>query len=111
MPSKNTTSSTANNDGTTKTSEAAADLQKELLEAYEEASRAWLARAQSEIALWSQLSAKLASTRSVPEALQAFTEATSQRMKMTAEDGQRLMDDYQRITQKLITSWTTRWPK
>ena len=125
MPSKSTASSIAGNDGTTtgrawttlppntgqETAEAAAVLQKDLVEVYEEASSAWLTRVQSEVALWSQLSAKLASSRSIPEALQAFTESTSQRMKMTAEDGQRLINDYQRITEKLIRSWTTQWPK
>jgi hypothetical protein len=48
--------------------EAALALQKELLEAYDQASRDWLARVQSELALWSDLGKKLVSTRSVPEA-------------------------------------------
>src|SRR5262249_33905131 len=43
--------------------------QKELLEACEQASRAWLARIKSEVDLWSGLATKLASTRSGPEAL------------------------------------------
>jgi hypothetical protein len=61
-------------------------LQKELLEAYEQASRAWLARVQSEVALWSELATKLTATRPVPEALEAYTKCVSQRMQMTAEE-------------------------
>ncbi len=52
--------------------EAALALQKDLLAAYEEASRTWLARIQSEVALWSDLATKLAGTRTVPEALEVY---------------------------------------
>ena len=45
------------------------NLQKELLETYEQASRAWLDRVRSEVELWSRLGAKLTATRSVPEAM------------------------------------------
>ena len=38
--------------------EAAMALQKDLLASYEEASRAWLARVQSEVALWSDLASR-----------------------------------------------------
>lgn len=90
--------------------DAMANLQKELLEAYEQASRAWLARVQSEIDLWSRLAAKLPAARSVPEALQAYQECLAQRMQMTAEDGRRLLDDCQKITQKVTHSLSNGWP-
>jgi len=48
------------------------NLQKELFEVYEQASRAWLDRVKSEMALWSELSTKLSATRSVPEALGVY---------------------------------------
>jgi hypothetical protein len=80
-------------------------LQKELLEAYEQASRDWLARVQSELALWSDLGKKLASTRSVPEAIEAYRECLSAQMKMTAEDGQHLFNDWQQVTQKVTKSF------
>jgi hypothetical protein len=70
--------------------DALANLQRELLEAYEQASRAWLARVQSEADLWSRLAMKLQATRSVPEAMQAYQGCISQRMQMAAEDGRRL---------------------
>ena len=90
--------------------EAAAALQKELLEFYAQASSAWLARVQSEVALWSELAKKLTSTRSVPEALEAYTKCVSQQMQMTAEDGQRLFNDCQQITQKITKSLATGLP-
>src|SRR5262245_22739548 len=84
--------------------EAAAALQKELLDAYEQTSRAWLARVQSEVALWSDLAARLAATRNFSEALEAYNQCVSQQMRMTAEDGKRLLDDCQQITQKISKS-------
>jgi hypothetical protein len=47
--------------------------------------------------LWSELATKLTATRSVPEALEAYT----QRMQVTAEHGQRVFKDCQQITQKI----------
>lgn len=73
------------------------NLQKELLNAYEEASRAWLSRVKSEVELWSNLAAKLNASRSVPEGLETYRDCVSQRVQMAAEDGQRLFDDGQKI--------------
>ena len=42
--------------------EVAATLQREILEGCEQLNRAWLARMQSEIALWSELASDLTST-------------------------------------------------
>jgi len=81
--------------------EAGIAIQKELLDAYEKAGCAWLARVKSEVELWSQLAAKLATVHSVPEAIEACTKSVSQQMQMTAEDGQRLLHDYQEITQRI----------
>jgi hypothetical protein len=39
--------------------DAVLNLQKELLDTYEEASRAWLSRVKSEVELWSNLASKL----------------------------------------------------
>jgi hypothetical protein len=88
--------------------EAALALQKELLASYEESSRAWLARMQSEVALWSDLAAKMTATRTVPEAFETYAKCVSERMKMAADDGRRLADEAQEITQKitkLLGSW------
>jgi Phasin protein len=85
-------------------------MQKELLDSYEQASRAWLARVKSEVDLWSALAAKLSTTRSVPEALNAYQECAAQRMQMAAEDGQRLLAECQKITQQLTGSLSNGWP-
>ncbi len=89
--------------------EATVALQKEILEAYEQASRAWLERVQSEVAMWSDVATKLTASRSVPEALEVYIKCVSQRMQMTAEDGQRLFKDYQQITQKITNALGKVW--
>jgi Phasin protein len=81
--------------------EAMLGVQKELLEACEQASRAWLDRIKSEVDLWSGLATKLASTRSAPEALSAYQECLTQRMQMAAKDWRRLSDDYQKVMQTI----------
>ena len=85
------------------------DMQKELLDAYEQASRAWLARAKSEADLWSELATKLSASRTFPDALGAYQECVSQRMQLTAEDGRRLFDECQKITQKITQSLSGGW--
>lgn len=115
MASKETTGSTGAKAGSPPLmnwgrTEAAMSLQKELLESYEQASRAWLARVQSEIALWSDLATKLTATRTVPEALEAYSKCVSQRMQMAADDGRRLADESQQITQKIAKSLGNGWP-
>ena len=79
----------------------AAATQKELLDGYEQATRHWIDRTQSEMTLWANLGSKLATTRSVPEAYEAFGKCVSQQMKMTAEDAQRLLNDYEQMRQKV----------
>jgi hypothetical protein len=90
--------------------DAIANLQREVLEAYEQASRAWVARVQSEIELWSGLATKLATTRYVPDAMQAYQHCISQRMQMAAEDGRRLSEECQKVMQKITTSLTNGSP-
>jgi hypothetical protein len=90
--------------------EAMVGMQKELLEAYEQASRTWLARVKSEVDLWSQLAGKLSATRSPSEAMQAYQECVAQRMQMAAEDGRRLADDCQKIMGKIGRSFSNGWP-
>ena len=67
--------------------EAMLSMQKEFLDAYDQSSRAWLARVKSEGDLWSELAKKLSETRSAPEALAAYQQCVAQRMQMAAEDG------------------------
>jgi hypothetical protein len=90
--------------------EATLGMQKELLEAYEQASRAWLARVHSEIELWSDLANKLAATRSIPDALGAYQESVSQRVQIAADDGRRIAGECQQIMDKITRSLTKGWP-
>jgi hypothetical protein len=89
--------------------EALLSMQKELLATYEQASRVWLARIRSEADLWSEFATKLGTTRSFPDAIQSYQELMSQRMKIAAEDAQRLSDEYGNIVQKLSRSMTNGW--
>ena len=68
-------------------SDAMLGMQKDLLETFEQASRAWLARVKSEVELWSELATKLSATRSAPDAMQVLQQGVAQRMQMAAEDG------------------------
>ena len=79
-------------------------LQKELLESYEKASSAWLARVKSEVDLWSELAEKLSTSASVHGAMEAYTKSVAQRMQMIAEDGQKLFENCQEITQRIAHS-------
>ncbi|HEU5276674.1 MAG TPA: hypothetical protein VFU97_23670 [Xanthobacteraceae bacterium] len=90
--------------------EATLGIQKELLETYEQASRAWLARVQSEIALWSDLASKLSASRSVPDALGAYQETVAQRLQMAAEDAQRMVSESQAVMGRITSSLTKGWP-
>lgn len=91
--------------------EAMLNVQKELLGAYEDASRAWLARVKSEVDLWSGLAAKLTQTRSMPEAVAAYQECVAQRMRMAAEDGQRLAEECQKSMSKMTRALSSNgWP-
>jgi hypothetical protein len=85
-------------------------LHKELLDAYEEASRAWLSRVRSEADLWSDLAAKLTKSRSVPEGLEAFRDYASRRTQMATEDGQRVFEDSQKIIGAITKSLSNGWP-
>jgi len=84
--------------------EAVLNLQKAILQSYEQSSRAWLERLQSEVSLWSDLASKLSNTKSVPEAIETCTKCASKRMQMAADDGRRLVEDAQQITQRIALS-------
>jgi Phasin protein len=86
--------------------EAMLGMQKELLDAYEQTSRAWLARVKSQVDLWSELATKLAGIRSAPEALGAY----QRWMQMAAEDGRRLSEDWQKVMQTITRSLTNGRP-
>jgi hypothetical protein len=69
--------------------EAMVALQRGLSEICEEFTRAWLARVDSEISLWSEPVAKPTAARSVPDVLAVCAKSASQRIQMTVDDGRR----------------------
>jgi len=90
--------------------EAMLNVQKEMMAAYEEASRSWIERVKAEVDLWSDLAAKLSASHSAPDGLQACRDSVAQRMKMAAEDGQRLFEEGQKIISAISRSMPTSWP-
>ena len=87
--------------------DAMLNVNKELLDAYQEASKAWIGRVQSEVQFWSELAGKLAASRSVPEGLGAYGEGISHRLQMAAEDGRRLFEDGQKMVAFIAVHFLT----
>ena len=85
------------------------DVQKELMSAYEEASRAWVARVKSEVEMWSELAAKLSATRSIPEGMETYAHCVSKRMQMPADGGRRLFEEAQKIMGTVTRSAPPTW--
>ena len=86
--------------------EALTALQKEMMEAYEEAGRAWSERMRTELELWTELGKKLTSTHSVPEAMQVYQQSMTRRMQMAAEDSQKFPAAGQKFAQKIARTMT-----
>lgn len=84
--------------------DAMLNVNKEFLDAYQEASKAWISRVQSEVQFWSELAGKLAASRSVPEGLGTYGEGISHRLQMAAEDGRRLFEDGQKMVASITRS-------
>lgn len=82
-------------------------LQKEVLDACQEAGRAWADRAKAEVDFWSELATKLSECHSVPEGVEAYRDSMSHRMQMAAEDTQHLMQDSQKMIAAMMSSLGT----
>ena len=91
--------------------DAMLDVQKEVLAAYEEASRSWAARVKSEVEFWSELASKLSASRSVPDGLAAYSQSMTQRLQMAADDGRRLLAEGQKIVGAVTRSLSNGRPK
>ena len=79
------------------------NVQKDLLDAYQEVGQAWIDRVRSEVQLWS-------ASRSFPEGLEAYRNCISHRLRMAAEDGQRLLDDGQKVIASVTNSRSEKKP-
>jgi len=74
------------------------EVQSKLVDTLPALSREWMSYAQAEQDLSSDLLAKLAAARSLPESAKVYQEWLSRRMDMLAEETRRLLAD----TQKLV---------
>lgn len=79
-------------------------VQRELLSASEQASRAWAERAQSEAALWLDFMAKLSGAKSAPEFLEVYSKCLSHRMQMALDDSRRIVEEYQGAVSKIANA-------
>lgn len=77
--------------------EAMLNVRRELLQAYEDAGRAWTARVKTEVDFWSDLAKKLTASHSIQEGVDAYSQCASRRMEMVADDARRLFEDAQKI--------------
>ena len=77
--------------------EAALETQKELLGTCEEINHAWLACAQSEMTLVSELAGKLVTAPTIPHAAAAYQECMNRQMEMFGEIGRRMFADSEKL--------------
>lgn len=84
--------------------DALTSARKILLESYEETMRRWFERVETEASLWSELPARMAGSCSIATALKAYSDCVSRQMQMSMEDGQQLVEDYRRITRRVVNS-------
>jgi predicted phage tail protein len=76
------------------------DMQKEFAKLIEQANADWLARMEQERELASDLAAKLAAAKSLPDAAKAYQDWMGRRMETITKDSQKFFAD----SQKLVTS-------
>ena len=86
--------------------ETTKSLQQELLQTYQRLGRAWLDRMQAEMEMWNGLATKMAASKSMADALKAYTDCVSRQLQMSAEDGRHLFGDCQEISQKFARAVT-----
>jgi hypothetical protein len=80
-----------------KPAEAFVEMQKQLLDSFDEANRAWLARARLEAVLGIELVNKLTAAHSIHAVASAYAQCMSRHLDMLAEDGRRMLDDGKRL--------------
>ena len=86
------------------------EVQKEFQALLEQANRDWLARAEKEHALASELAAKLAGARSLPDVAKEYQEWMTRRMQLMAEDSQKFFADSQKFMNSAVRLMSKGWP-
>jgi uncharacterized protein YlxW (UPF0749 family) len=90
--------------------EELARAENELLERFRRSNQKWVERLKTEVKLFSELSTKLSSSRSIPEAAAAYQNYASQHVAMASEDARHLFEDCQALAETGGRVWTTNWP-
>jgi hypothetical protein len=83
------------------------DVQKQLVETFEQFNREQLARMKQETELASDFAGKVTKARSIPEIMTAYQEWLSQRMTLFTEDSRKLFQDSQKVvntTMRLLSN-------
>jgi hypothetical protein len=91
----------------TKRIESFMEVQKELVDTFEQFNREQFERAKQETELASRFAGKVTSARSIPDVMAAYQEWISNRMELFAEDGRKLYEDSQKVvnaTMKLLSN-------
>jgi hypothetical protein len=86
--------------------ETVKEVQKQLLDTFEQFSRQQLARGRREMEFASEFAGKITSARSVPDVMNAYQNWISKRMTLYMEVGRKLFEDSQRVlntTMKLLS--------
>jgi len=73
------------------------EVQKQLVEIFEQLNRDQVARAKRETELASEFAGKVTSARSIPDIMTAYQEWLSKRMTLFTEDGRKLFEDSQKV--------------
>jgi hypothetical protein len=89
--------------------ESIVQMQKDMFHTLAEMNQCWLRRATAEAQLASELGAKLAAARSLPESAEACQQWMAQRAKMAAEDGQRFATDSQKLMEVTARMFSNGW--
>jgi hypothetical protein len=81
--------------------EAMLEMQREIFAVCEQANRCWLDRLKLEMGLASELNAKIAASKSMPEVASVYQEWMGRHMKQFVADGEKPMSN----GQKLANAW------
>jgi DNA repair ATPase RecN len=86
--------------------ETVKEVQKQLLDTFEQLNRQQLTRGKQEMEFASEFAGEITSARSVPDVMNAYQNWISKRMALYMEDSRKLFDDSQRFlntTMKLLS--------
>jgi hypothetical protein len=86
------------------------EIQKELQALIVQANQDWLARAEKERALASELAARLTGAKSLPDVAKEYQEWMTRRMELMAEDSQKFFADSQKFMNSAVRLMSRGWP-